>query len=538
MGCCDEITSSASIEALMADREAAISGKQFIPYYQPQYNHSTGMIVGAEALTRWKHPEFGMVSPALFIRQFEEDGFISKVDLAMFEQVCAFLRRCIDSNCVVVPVSVNISRRDLSVEGFVSDMDAIRAKYGVPTKFIRIEITESIAAGGIEKVSAFITELHKLGYVVEMDDFGSGLSSLNALKELDFDMIKLDMNFLGGDISQGKSGTILSSVVRMCKWLGLPVIAEGVKTVQQADFMRSIGCDYIQGYLYSGPISGDEYIKKLSDKTVGALVPEMTFMEKLDVGSFWSPDSQETLIFNNYVGGAAVFEYKSGSAEIFRVNQKFLKELGMNMSEKDIISRDPLDFIDANDRPAYEQMLKRAIESGDEEECEAWRTIKSACCGEEHLCIRSTVRLIGKSPVSYLFYETIRNITAEKMQFTTMLETEKRFKMASEQVNIYFWEYTVATHEMRPCFRCMRDLGLPPLVTNYPDTAIEMGIFPPEVADMYRDWHRQIEAGVPSLEAVIPLTVGRVPFLVRYTTEFDDLGNPVKAYGSAALVVD
>lgn len=109
--------------------------------------------------------------------------------------------------------------------------------------------------------------------------------------------------------------------------------------------------------------------------------------------------------------------------------------------------------------------------------------------------------------------------------------------MASEQVNIYFWEYTIATREMRPCFRCMRDLGLPAVLTNYPDSAIEQGVFPPEVADMYRDWHRQLEEGAEELEAVIPLTMDRVPFRVRYTTEFDQNGKPVKAYGSAALVV-
>ena len=110
--------------------------------------------------------------------------------------------------------------------------------------------------------------------------------------------------------------------------------------------------------------------------------------------------------------------------------------------------------------------------------------------------------------------------------------------MASEQVNIYFWEYNIATREMKPCFRCMRDLGLPPLLRNHPDSAIEMGIFPPEVADMYKDWHLQIAKGVKELEAVIPLTLDRIPFRVKYTTEFDENGNPVKAYGSAALIVD
>ena len=145
--------------------------------------------------------------------------------------------------------------------------------------------------------------------------------------------------------------------------------------------------------------------------------------------------------------------------------------------------------------------------------------------------------MIGKSGDSFLFYGMIRNITAEKKRYSEILDSERRFKMASEQVNIYYWEYTIATKEMRPCFRCMRDLGLPALVTNYPEPAIEMGIFPPDYADMYRDWHRQVAEGVKELEAVIPLTVGRVPFRVKYTTEFDENGNPVKAYGSAALVV-
>ena len=131
----------------------------------------------------------------------------------------------------------------------------------------------------------------------------------------------------------------------------------------------------------------------------------------------------------------------------------------------------------------------------------------------------------------------IRNVTAEKNRYADILDNERMFKMASEQVNIYFWEYTVATKEMRPCFRCMRDLGLPALLTNYPDSAIELGVFPPEVADEYRDWHRRIAEGEETLEAVMPLTVGRVPFRVRYTTEFDENGNPIKAYGSAALVV-
>ena len=137
-----------------------------------------------------------------------------------------------------------------------------------------------------------------------------------------------------------------------------------------------------------------------------------------------------------------------------------------------------------------------------------------------------------------MFYGMIRNITMEKQVLDNYVNTERRFKAASEQANIYYWEYDIATREMRPCFRCMRDLGLPALLKNYPEPAIEMGIFPSDVADQYREMHRQLEQGAEQLEAIMPLTADRVPFHVRYTTEFDATGKPIKAYGSATLVVD
>ena len=160
------------------------------------------------------------------------------------------------------------------------------------------------------------------------------------------------------------------------------------------------------------------------------------------------------------------------------------------------------------------------------------------CCGEDRICIRTTLRVIGRAQDQYILYAIVQNVTAQRRRFDELADSERRFRFASEQANVYAWEYTIGTREMRPCFRCMRDLGLPPLVRNYPEPAIELGIFPPDYADMYRDWHRQLEEGVDHLEAIIPLTVGRVPFHVRYTTEYDENGRPLKAYGSATLVVD
>lgn len=530
----NDLISEQEIAGIMA---VALAEKQFVVYYQPQYNHSTGGLVGAEALVRWKHPERGLISPGVFIPIFEKNGFITRIDLYVFEQVCSFLRSCFDKGMTVVPISANFSRYDIFQPNFVETLEEIREKYDIPVRYLRIEITESAIVGGSQRVNEIVKNLRKCGYIVEMDDFGSGYSSLNVLREIELDMIKLDMLFLSEKSNSNRGGTIISSIVRMAKWLELPVIAEGVETVSQADFLRSIGCDYIQGYLYSKPLPQEEFEKLLSDGSVRKNVSESSFTETLSACDFWEPKSQETLIFSNYVGGAAIFEFHDGKIEILRVNKKYLSELGMNLTEKELIETNLLTLFDEENKKTYLAMLERAIASADEEECETWRTFSSFCCGDEKICVRSNVRIIGRNGDHYLFYAMIRNVTTEKEYYAEVHDNERRFKMASEQANIYYWEYTVATKEMRPCFRCMRDLGLPPLLQNYPDSAIEAGVFPPEVADMYRDWHRQIEAGVPELEAVIPLTVGRIPFRVKYTTEFDENGRPVKAYGSAVLIV-
>lgn len=507
--------------------------------YQPQINHSTGRMVGAEALMRWRHPIYGVQMPGDFIPVLEKNNLIYRADLHIFETVCRFQRRCLDDGRSIIPISVNMSRYDIYNTNYVEEIEEIRKKYEIPVQYLRLEITESSAIGGREMITRVLRQLHDHGYTVEMDDFGSGYSSLNILKDLDVDVIKLDMAFLSGDIG-GRGGTILSSIVQMTKWLNTPVIAEGVETMEQADYMKSTGCNYIQGYLYYKPMPEEEFREKMIQLEHEPLTPAMHLVKTLDAGKFWDPNSMETLIFNNFVGGAAIFTYnkESGETKILRVNRKYVKELGMNMNEHDIIGHDTWSNFDEGEAKRYEDMLKRAIVSGDEEMSETWRTVISDCCGEDRICIRTYARIIGEAGDEYLVYAMVQNVTAEKKREIQATVDEIRYKAAFEQANIYAWEYTIATKEMRPCFRCMRDLGLPPVVRNYPEPAFEAGIFPQDYADMYRDWHKQLENGVESLEAIIPLTVGRVPFHVRYTLVKDENGHPLKALGSATLVVD
>lgn len=244
----------------------------------------------------------------------------------------------------------------------------------------------------------------------------------------------------------------------------------------------------------------------------------------------------DEILFSKFSEPAKIFSIAGDKITTLKVNDKFLYEMGMNIDMEEYVHADVMTAFDDSNKEIFLTAVRNCINSGEETSCETWQKLISNCCGADAICIRSRLVYIGNENGVDIVYEAIRNITAERHSFDTLKESERRFKIASDQINIYYWEYTVATKEMRPCFRCMRDLGLPALVKNYPEPAIEAGIFPPDYADMYRDWHRQIEAGVKELEGDIPLTVGRVPFRVRYTTEFDADGKPYKAYGSATLI--
>lgn len=528
-----DMLSEQEIVGMMA---VALADGEFIINYQPQYNHSSGALIGAEALVRWNHPEKGIISPGVFVPIFEKNGFITKLDLYVFEQVCKFLRECLDEGLKVVPISTNFSRYDIFIPDFVQRLEAIRTKYDIPSKYLKVELTESAVIGNVQRATEIIDQLHKSGYVIFMDDFGSGYSSLNVLKDIDLDVIKLDMKFLEDEKQDGKGGTIITSVVRMARWINTPVIAEGVELKAQADFLKSIGCDYVQGFLYARPLAQEKYHDVLKNCKLDSIEQQLHLVNDMEIEDFWNPKSQDTLVFNSYIGGAIIFDYDGNEAEILRVNQKYLDESRINIAEKDLMQLNPLDFFDDENRAKYKEALQRAIDTGEEQVVETWRRISASCCEMENFCVRSVIRVIGRHANQHLFFETVQNVTDEVNRREDILQTEKRFKIVTDQVQVYFWEYDINTREMRPCFRCMRDLGLPSVVKNYPDPVFESGLFPPEVKDMYYDWHERLANGEKEIQGVIPLTADRIPFMVRYTNEFDKFGRPVKAYGSATLI--
>ena len=242
-------------------KEQALADQQFQVYLQPKHDTNTGDIAGAEALVRWNHPELGFISPGEFIPLFERDGFISALDYYVWDVVCQTLKRWHDEGKNLIPISVNVSRIDFGSENLAENIANLVDAYGIPPEMLHLEVTESAYTDDPKQIIATVSILQSMGFKIEMDDFGSGYSSLNMLSELPIDVLKLDMRFMkeGGIRTVSNKRSILSFVVSLSKWLHLPTVAEGVETGDEVEILKSMGCNYIQGFYFSRPIPIPEF---------------------------------------------------------------------------------------------------------------------------------------------------------------------------------------------------------------------------------------------------------------------------------------
>ena len=352
-------------QELAGEMIAALEGGQFVPYFQPQYRYATGRMIGAEVLARWNHPAKGLLGPTEFIPVFERNGLVATFDYYMWEQACRCLRMWIDGRGIegAPRLSVNLSRADIYRSDLCTYLEGLIERYDVPAELLHLEITESAYMEAPEQLIGAVTKLRAAGFVVEMDDFGSGYSSLNTLKDVPVDVLKLDMGFLGASASS-RGGLILASVVRMARWLDLPLIAEGVETKQQAAYRASVGCDYMQGYLFSKPVDRETFEKLLEGTAVEDLAHP--FAESLQDGAaeFWDVDSQLSLIFNSYAGPAAIAEYDGETCELIRVNGEFARLLDLDdeAASAELVRKNFLGVLQEEDRAALEEALRAASE--------------------------------------------------------------------------------------------------------------------------------------------------------------------------------
>ena len=248
---------------LLRDLETAIDDGEIEVWFQPQVDYAAHTLVGAEALVRWRHPTRGLLMPGVFVPLLERSDSIHRLDRYVLEQSCRYIRRWREA----IPgrhitVSVNLSREDLDRPDLCARIDALLAEYAVPHEALHLEVTESAYVEDTQKVLHVVEEFRRRGFVVEMDDFGSGYSSLNALKDIDIDKLKLDMRFLSGDDSE-KGRIILRYIIDMARALHLDIIAEGVETKEQADLLLGCGCREMQGYYFSRPVPAAQYERLL-----------------------------------------------------------------------------------------------------------------------------------------------------------------------------------------------------------------------------------------------------------------------------------
>lgn len=244
--------------------KAALENDEFVMYLQPKYSISENKIIGAEALVRWIQPDNGMIVPPEFIPIFEQNGFIVKLDEYMWEKACKELRKWIDMGYQPIPISVNVSRVHLKDVEFIYYIEGLVEKYGISKELLELEITETIEN---INANAMVKEAKKHGFTLLMDDFGSGYSSLNTLKSTPFDVLKIDRSFLNSFMESKRGQKIISHTIAMSRDIGLDLIAEGVETREQADFLSGCGCDAAQGFYYSKAVPVEEFEKLLEEQS-------------------------------------------------------------------------------------------------------------------------------------------------------------------------------------------------------------------------------------------------------------------------------
>lgn len=324
----DEIVPRFSLD----DINQAFDNNEFCFYLQPKCNAETGAIVGAEALVRWNHPEYGLVSPGEFIPLLERESMVTRFDLFIWRSVCEMLSRWDGEGRNLVPVSVNVSMTDIESIDVARVLGDLLDRFSIDARLLQVEITESAIAHNMDVVEETIRDLHARGIAVLMDDFGSAYSSLNMLKDINVDAIKLDMKFVDLNADNAAKGLkIIESVIDMAYQLRLSIIAEGAQTAEQVSKLRELGCMYIQGYYFYRPL------------TVGKM--EDLLEHRPDDQHFWN--ISKDLMHRDYrmsTNGRSMLESSSLSAHIFDILNKGVAELSrLNLitGEYRTIKRDP-----------------------------------------------------------------------------------------------------------------------------------------------------------------------------------------------------
>ena len=407
---------------LLTHFKDAIKNKQIQFYLQPQCSIVTGKIVGAEALVRWIQEDGSIMQPSSFIPFLETSGFIVELDKTVWESVCIFLREMLDAGIKPVPISLNVSQVDIFAMDVPAYLYGLTQRYHVPLRLLKVEITESVYMENFEEITSVIKELKDRGFMVMMDDFGSGYSSLNMLDKINVDVIKLDMAFMKDENLTKKGISIVESIISMTKTMNLPLVVEGVENEEQVSFLNKLGCPYAQGYYFYKPMPSEDYIKLVKENDMLDYSGfKMQSTELFHTREFLNESLFTDTILNNILGPVAFYiQDHEGYLDIVRYNQQFyecIADVEMDSRKTHI-----QDYIFKEDIPELDRMLEKAhSDSVNGGEC----TIRFFKSGGGEFWYHMHLYFLRDTEQGRLFYGKIQDATEMHQQGTSFYELLK-----------------------------------------------------------------------------------------------------------------
>ncbi len=397
-------------QSIIETMERALEEKQFKVFYQPKHETITGNIAGAEALVRWNHPDYGFMQPGQFIPLFEKNGFITKLDTFMVEQVAKDIKRWQTDGYPLVPISINVSRRDFFEPECIEKQTRIIDRHEIDHSLIHMEVTESMYSENPELIIAQVKKMQEQGFMIEMDDFGAGYSTLGMLSSFPINIIKLDISFVR-NIKTNE--VVIENIIKMAHRLGYLTVAEGVETDEQFKILKTLGCDFIQGFYFSKPLATNDYeryLKKTSILPIGKinLPPE--------IHTTLSPLNENMLLAASEVAegvpGGFFTYHADGNLELISYNHELMNIYGCSSADefRDFIGNSFKGIVYEEDFDRVQASIERQIKQHNDLDFVEYR-IKTKDGRIRY--VEDYGRFVRTNTYGDIFYVFIRDITDE-----------------------------------------------------------------------------------------------------------------------------
>lgn len=535
---------------LLSEVQKGLERNEFTFYLQPKCNMATGRIIGLESLVRWNHPEKGLVSPGNFIPYLEESGFIVNLDMYIWNEVCRYLRKWLDEGKELLPISMNVSRIDIYTMDVPEYLKSLAEKYNIPLNLLEIEITESAFAEELQIIPQMAENMRNAGFTVLMDDFGSGYSSLNMLKDVNIDVLKIDMKFLDmNERSADKGLGILEAIIRMAKFMEMRMIAEGVETAEQVRLLVDMGCLYGQGYYFYRPLSIEVFENLLNEPdNFDYRGMDAVKMKSLGVRDFLNADMFSETLIHNILGGIGFYKVSGSNVELLQVNEYYYKVMKSNPIDLEEQRKHVQERIYNQDREEFMEIFAHAhtnkLDGGTGE-------VRKICNDGSIIWICLRAFFMKALEDGCLYYGAVSDVTEQKRREELLKSSkstmimEQKMNSILRQAKISSWEWNLESHTLilgniqqnyqvtRDCLNIQGDQAT---IYNFPDSLLNLGLLDQAYENKLLKYFQNIAEGNQiedrSFEIRLKLKDGTICW-IRAAYEFvgNEEGIPVEAIG-------